>query len=153
MYEEKTMIKSKRHEIILEIIKNSSVETQEMLREKLLEQGIEVTQATLSRDVKEIGLIKKQDRYCVPQKSSEEIPQLIRESVNSVDYAMNMVVFKCHAGMAMAACAMFDKLEYSGVVGTLAGDDTIFMVMRSEKDAAAFVKEMQSVIFSSKKGD
>ena len=147
------MIKSERHEIILEIIKMSSIETQEMLREQLLKHGIEVTQATLSRDIKELGLIKKQDRYFVPQKSSAEIPALIRESVNSVDYALNTVVFKCHAGMAMAACAMFDKLGYSGVVGTLAGDDTIFMVMRSEKDAAAFVKEMQSVIFKSKKGD
>lgn len=147
------MTKSQRHEIILEIIKNGSVETQEMLRERLLEGGIEVTQATLSRDIKELGLIKKQDRYFVPQKSTAEIPALIRESVNSIDHAMNMVVFKCHAGMAMAACAMFDKLGYSGVVGTLAGDDTIFIVMRSEKDAAAFVKEMQSVIFSSKKGD
>ena len=124
-----------------------------MLREQLLKRGIEVTQATLSRDIKELGLIKKQDRYFVPQKSSAEIPALIRESVNSVDYAMNTVVFKCHAGMAMAACAMFDKLGYSGVVGTLAGDDTIFMLMRSERDAAAFVKEMQSVIFKSKKGD
>lgn len=147
------MIKSERHEIILEIIKNSSIETQEMLREQLFDRGIEVTQATLSRDIKELGLIKKQDRYFVPQKSSAEIPALIRESVNSVDYAMNTVVFKCHAGMAMAACAMFDKLGYSGVVGTLAGDDTIFMLMRSERDAAAFVKEMQSVIFKSKKGD
>lgn len=147
------MIKSERHEIILEIIKNSSIETQEMLREQLLKRGIEVTQATLSRDIKELGLIKKQDCYFVPQKSSAEIPALIRESVNSVDYAMNTVVFKCHAGMAMAACAMFDKLGYSGVVGTLAGDDTIFMLMRSERDAAAFVKEMQSVIFKSKKGD
>lgn len=147
------MIKSERHEIILEIIKNSSIETQEMLREQLLKRGIEVTQATLSRDIKELGLIKKQDRYFVPQKSSAEIPALIRESVNSVDYAMNTVVFKCHAGMAMAACAMFDKLGYSSVVGTLAGDDTIFMLMRSERDAAAFVKEMQSVIFKSKKGD
>ena len=55
--------------------------------------------------------------------------------------------------MANAACAMFDKLGFSGVVGTLAGDDTIFVLMRSEKDAAAFVKEMQSVIFSDKKGD
>ncbi|MBQ5333085.1 MAG: hypothetical protein J6K92_07495, partial [Oscillospiraceae bacterium] len=122
------MTKSQRHEKILEIIKCSSVETQEMLRERLLEDGIDVTQATLSRDIKELGLIKKQDRYFVPQKSTAEIPALIRESVNSIDHAMNMVVFKCHSGMAMAACAMFDKLGYSGVVGTLAGDDTIFIV-------------------------
>ena len=72
------MVKSERHGIILEIVKNSSVETQEMLREELLRRGIDVTQATLSRDIKELGLIKKQDRYFVPQKSSAEIPALIR---------------------------------------------------------------------------
>ena len=140
------MIKSERHEIILEIIKTSSVETQEMLREQLLRRGIEVTQATLSRDIKELGLIKKQDRYFVPQKSSAEIPALIRESVNSVDYALNTVVFKCHAGMAMAACAMFDKLGYSGVVGTLAGDDTIFILCRSEETAALFTNKLRTML-------
>lgn len=145
-------MKSIRHEAILEIIGSTAVETQEMLRELLLDRKIEVTQATLSRDIKELGLIKKQDRYCLPHKCVKDIPQILCDSVTDIDYAVNTVVFKCHAGMANAACATFDKLDYSGVVGTLAGDDTIFILMRSEKDAAAFVKEMQRVIFM-EKGD
>lgn len=146
-------MKNQRHEAIIDIVRSKPVETQEMLRALLLEKGIDVTQATLSRDIKELGLIKRQDKYYVPEKSGFEIPQLLRDSVIGVDHAVNTVVFKCHAGMAMAACATFDHLEYGGVVGTLAGDDTIFILMRSEKEAAAFAKEMQNVIFNEKKGD
>jgi len=145
-------MKASRQEAILEAIKGGHIETQEMLREKLLERGIIVTQATLSRDIRELGLIKNGDIYCIPEKSSAEIPQLLRDSVTGVDYAMNTVVFKCRAGMANAACDTFDSLCFSGVVGTLAGDDTIFILMRSEKEAAAFVREMQEIIFR-EKGD
>ncbi len=145
-------MKASRHETILEIVKSCQVETQEMLREMLLERGINVTQATLSRDIRELGLIKREDKYYVPEKSSADIPRLLKDSVIEVDYAMNTVVFKCHVGMANAACATFDRLGFSGVVGTLAGDDTIFILMRSEKEAVAFVKEMQGVIFR-EKGD
>ena len=137
-------MKASRHETILEIVKSCQVETQEMLREMLLERGINVTQATLSRDIRELGLIKREDKYYVPEKSSADIPRLLKDSVIEVDHAMNTVVFKCHA--------TFDRLGFSGVVGTLAGDDTIFILMRSEKEAAAFVKEMQGVIFR-EKGD
>lgn len=146
-------MKTQRQDLILEIIQNRSPETQEELRGILKEKGVNVTQATLSRDIKELGLIKKQGGYSTPERWSADIPVLIKESVRSVDYALNTVVFKCRAGMAMAACAVFDGLDYSGVVGTLAGDDTIFVVMRSEKDAAAFVKEMRSVIFNGNSGD
>lgn len=145
-------MKAFRHEMILDIVRSCGVETQEMLRELLGKRGIEVTQATLSRDIRELGLIKRQDKYYVPEKSSAEIPPLLKDSVTDIDHAVNTVVFKCHAGMAMAACATFDRLEFSGVVGTLAGDDTIFILMRSEKEASAFAKEMQRMIFS-EKGD
>ncbi len=143
-------MKNKRHEVILDIIGNSAVETQEMLRSMLKERGIDVTQATLSRDIKELGLIKREDCYHVPQKSAKEIPQLLKDSVFEIDYAVNTVVFKCHAGMAMAACATFDRMEFPGVVGTLAGDDTIFILMRSEKEASLFVKEISNAIFEKK---
>lgn len=143
-------MKIKRHEAILELVQNFSIDTQELLRSMLSERGFEVTQATLSRDIKELCLIKKRDKYYLPQKKSGEIPQLLTDSVISVDYAVNTVVFKCYAGMAMAACATFDRLDYSGVVGTLAGDDTIFILMRSEKEAAAFAKEFGSIIFREK---
>ncbi len=146
-------MKSVRHNIILELVKSRSVETQEMLRELLSEKGVEVTQATLSRDIRELGLVKGSDCYYLPEKSAAEIPQLLRDSVNEIDHAVNTVVFRCQAGMAMAVCATFDRLAYSGVVGTLAGDDTIFILMRSEKEAAAFTKEMKNAILSEKKGD
>lgn len=141
-------MKDKRHSAILEIIGSNAVQTQEALRKELYERGIEVTQATLSRDINELGLIKRGDRYSVPEKSGTEIPPLLKESIKSVDHAMNTVVFKCRSGMAMAVCATFDSLNFDSVVGTLAGDDTIFVLMRSEKEAAAFVREMKTIIFA-----
>ena len=129
------------------------METQEQLRSLLGDRGIDVTQATLSRDIKELGLIKDGDRYRPPEKNFSEIPALFKESVTEIDYAMNTAVIKCRAGTAMAVCAAFDELSYSKAVGTLAGDDTIFILMRSERDAAAFVKEMKGKISTGKKGD
>ena len=82
-------MKASRHETILEIVKSCQVETQEMLREMLLERGINVTQATLSRDIRELGLIKREDKYYVPEKSSADIPRLLKDSVIEVDHAMN----------------------------------------------------------------
>ncbi|MGN0666946.1 MAG: arginine repressor [Huintestinicola sp.] len=151
-------MKNYRHEKILEIIKSCTVETQDMLRELLADEKISVTQATLSRDIKELGLEKGIDDngnpcYIVPQKRSTPVPQIFRDSVIDVDHAGNTAVFKCHAGMAQAACITFDRQNYPNIVGTLAGDDTIFILMRTEKDAAAFVKEMRSRILEPKKGD
>ncbi len=141
-------MKNQRHEAILEIIGSCNVETQETLKKLLSERGIEVTQATLSRDIRELGLIKKEKGYRVSERHLSEVPLILREAVIGVDYAMNTVVFKCHAGMAMAACATIDRMEYQSAVGTLAGDDTIFMLMRTEKEAAAFAKDMRRVIFT-----
>ncbi len=143
-------MKTIRHNAILEIVSENAVETQEMLRAKLLERGIEATQATLSRDINELGLVKNEDRYCLPDKRTLSLPQIIIDSVKEIDYAMNTVVFKCLAGTAMAVCAAFDSTD-SGAVGTLAGDDTIFILMRSEKEAVSFVKDMRSVIFKEKR--
>ncbi|MGN0641694.1 MAG: arginine repressor [Huintestinicola sp.] len=151
-------MKAFRHEKILQIIKETPVETQDMLRDLLAERKIEVTQATLSRDIKELGLRKTVDdngvlRYSVPEKTDTEIPQIFMEAVIGVDYAGNIVLFKCHTGMAQAVCITFDKQKYPEVLGTIAGDDTIFILMRSEKGAAAFVKEMGGLIFNREKGD
>lgn len=143
-------MKDQRHSMIIEIVGSTSVGTQEELRKKLSERGIEVTQATLSRDMSELGLIKRGERYILPEKGETDIPPLLKESIKSVDHAMNTVVFKCLSGMAMAVCATFDSLNYSSVVGTLAGDDTIFVLMRSEKDAAMFARKMETIIFSGK---
>ncbi|MGN1089231.1 MAG: arginine repressor [Huintestinicola sp.] len=140
-------MKNNRHGAILGIISSNRIRTQAELRERLLEMGYDVTQATLSRDINELGLVKSEECYSVPSRNVSELPPLLTDSVTQIDHAGNTVVFKCHAGMANAACATFDRLEQKGVVGTLAGDDTIFILMRTDKEAAAFAARMKNAIF------
>ncbi len=150
-------MKSQRHELILELVKNENIDTQESLQTALRSRGVEVTQATLSRDIKELALIKLSVeggyRYSAPRLSREELRRdnkdafnLISSSVISVDFAMNTVVVKCHVGMAQAVCAKLDSTDIENSVGTIAGDDTIFMLMRTQKDAERLVRELTSII-------
>ncbi len=132
-------MKNKRHNKILDIIKLQNVETQEMLQELLQDYGFKVTQATVSRDIKELKLIKKLDengvyKYVSPLDSKIK-QNIFMDTVMGVDYAMNTIVVKCHTGMAQAACAALDSMNYDNIVGTLAGDDTIFVLMKTEADA------------------
>ncbi len=143
-------MKNARHDAIREIISVHSVGTQAELRELLEQRGIEVTQATLSRDINELGIIKLDERYTISETTSAELPPLLMQAVTGVDHAGYTVVFHCHAGMANAACATFDRLKLGSVVGTIAGDDTIFILMRTEKEAEVFSKKMRSVILSGK---
>jgi len=145
-------MKSKRHTKILELIAEHSIDTQEELLRQLNACGFRVTQATVSRDIKELRLIKTQSpdggyHYTTGAPSntvdmSFKFHAIFSESVNSVDYAMNTVVVKCYTGMANAACAALDSIHWKGVVGTLAGDDTIFILMRSETSAQEFVQQL-----------
>lgn len=144
-------MKAVRHEAIIRIINSRNVDTQERLRELLENEGIAVTQATLSRDIRELRLKKAPaesggQKYIISEHITPEIPQIFRDSVIKSDHALNTVVFKCHTGMAQAACAVFDRLGCSGVVGTLAGDDTIFVLMRTENEAAELAEEIAEVI-------
>ena len=149
-------MKSKRHGKILELITNHSIDTQEELLRKLNECGFRVTQATVSRDIKELRLIKTQSpdggyHYTTGTPAngvdmSFKFHAIFSESVNSVDYAMNTVVVKCYTGMANAACAALDSIHWRGVVGTLAGDDTIFILMRDEAGAQEFVEQLNQLI-------
>lgn len=138
-------MKSKRHQAIIEAVRTENVQTQERLRELLRERGFDATQATISRDIREIGLVKR-DKYYPPEENTVNVPPLLADSIISVDWAGNTVVFKCRAGMAMAACAIFDGIGFDGVVGTLAGDDTIFILMRSEKKAEAFSESIKKAV-------
>lgn len=143
------MIKKQRQEYIIEIISNNSISTQEMLKDYLEKSGIIVTQATLSRDINELNLKKNSNgiyKYIVPLKNKMECPSILKDSVTDVLYSMNMVVIKCHTGMAQAACATLDKMQCSEIVGTIAGDDTIFAVMNSENDAADFSGSLKALI-------
>ncbi len=149
-------MKRKRHVKILELIENFDIDTQESLQQKLLECGFDVTQATVSRDIKELKLVKilsssGEYKYSVPPNLKEKNPlsmliSLFSESVVAIDYAMNMVVIKCHVGMANAVCAKLDSADFQNIVGTLAGDDTIFVVMRTENDAVRLVENLNNLI-------
>ena len=141
-------MKNRRQEAILEIITEQSVGTQEMLIELLAERGIKTTQATLSRDIQQLSLVKQRDEngeycYALPQTAVEE-KSVFEEAVISVDYAMNVVVLKCRVGMAQGTCVAIDSANHQGIVGTLAGDDTIFILVRSEADAKKLSRKFRS---------
>lgn len=144
-------MKNLRHEAILEIISERPVATQELLIELLGEKGIKTTQATLSRDIQQLSLVKQRDengeyRYTLSVSAAEE-KTFFEEAVLSVDYAMNTIVLKCRAGMAQGTCAAIDSVNHQGVVGTIAGDDTIFILVRSEADAKKLSKKFRSELF------
>ena len=133
-------MKRKRHALILELIQQYEITTQDELLAKLRENGFEVTQATVSRDIKELRLVKAmspsgQYRYMAGAAQGDEylakFYTIFSGSVISVDYAGNTCVVKCYAGMAQAACAAIDAMHFEGIVGTLAVDDTIFVLCRT----------------------
>ncbi len=141
-------MKNRRQEIILELISEQPVGTQELLINLLSERGIKTTQATLSRDIQQLSLIKQRDengdfRYVLPSFAVEE-KSFFAEAVISVDYAMNVVVLKCRPGMAQGTCVAIDSANHQGIVGTLAGDDTIFVLVRTEADAKKLSKKFRS---------
>ena len=135
-------MKVSRHTKILELIEKYDIETQDELAAKLREEGFDVTQATVSRDIREMNLVKIRDelgntKYAAPVSSGSNIVTL-RDSIIHVDSAGNIVVLKCRSGMASAVCAEFDSMHYPNVVGTIAGDDTIFILFRNYVQAEEF---------------
>ena len=151
-------MKYNRHAKILEIIENYDIETQDELVEKLKEFGMDVTQATVSRDIKELRLVKVTSpdgkaRYKAmsnePNVISDRLLTILREGYVSSDYANNILVVKTLPGMAQAIASAIDSLGWPEVVGTIAGDDTIMVVTRAERIAG----EMQERFTSLLKGD
>ncbi|MBQ7980159.1 MAG: hypothetical protein IJ305_00965 [Oscillospiraceae bacterium] len=144
-------MKKQRQNKIIEIIEKYEVTTQEALKNHLEDEGIIVTQATLSRDINELNLKKKLSAtganiYVCVKKKAVQCPAIFKDAVIDVVYAMNTVVIKCHIGMAQAACATLDKMEDTGIVGTIAGDDTIFALMKNESDASEFAEELRLLV-------
>lgn len=149
-------MKKRRQAKILEIISNNEVETQEELQAKLFASGYEVTQATISRDIKELRLVKDlspRGRYVYSagkKINAESINNraggIFSESIVSIDYALNTVCIKCFSGMAGAACAAIDSLTIDEVLGTIAGDDTIFVLCRSEHSAEIFTSKLRTML-------
>lgn len=137
-------MKNKRQEKIIEIIESQAIETQEALLEKLRECGFDVTQATVSRDIKELRLTKVTSRgnrykYAVldsddPRQTAKYV-NIMKETVISVQRAQNMLVIKTFSGMAAAAAAAIDSLLCDEIIGSIAGDDTIFAVAENDKKA------------------
>ncbi len=145
-------MKKQRQNKIIEIIENYEITTQEALKKHLEDNGIAVTQATLSRDINELNLKKEITAsgayiYVRVPKAEIQCPAIFKDAVVDIVYAMNTVVIKCHTGMAQAACATLDKMNCSEIVGTIAGDDTIFALMKSEAAASEFTDELKSFLF------
>ncbi|MCL2638615.1 MAG: hypothetical protein FWD48_09630 [Oscillospiraceae bacterium] len=133
-------MRKKRLGAILSIIREKEIENQEMLREELSRLGFETTQATVSRDIKELRLEKISEhgisRYVRENSAKNPVSaDIFKQAVTSVDYALNTVVLKCEAGWAGGACSAFDRMSFPHTIGTIAGDDTVFILMRTEKDA------------------
>ncbi len=129
--------------MIARIIETNSVGTQEDLLALLLAAGVNVTQATVSRDIKEMRIVKHpgpdgEYKYCLPGEK-------LKGAVSSTDIAMNTVVVKCHAGTAQAACAALDSINLKNVAGTIAGDDTIFILCYTPSDAISVKEKIDSL--------
>ena len=137
-------MKNQRHAIILDILENNTVETQNELISELAKRGVKTTQATLSRDIKELRLVKEATpggryRYVAPDRAEEthgqKLRTIFRECVQSYVCAQNLVVIKTLPGLASAACSAIDKMDLDDFAGSLAGDDTAFIAM-TDNDAA-----------------
>ena len=149
-------MKNSRQTMILEIISQENIETQEQLLNRLQERGITSTQATISRDIKQMHLIKEPVgqgvyKYAVSGNRTklnfaEKLRTIFRESITSIDYAKTIVVLKTMPGLASAACSALDNMELSYMVGSLAGDDTAFLLMRDEESAIAFCEELKGML-------
>lgn len=147
-------MKSARHRKILELIRTQDVNTQEELTNRLREAGFSVTQATVSRDLKDLRIIKVQRdeggyRYLCPNigtESSVKFNGLFADSALSVTPAGNIVAVRCHAGMAQAICTAMDAAGLPDVVATLAGDDTIFVLCPNDSKAAAVAQNLNRLI-------
>ena len=148
-------MKSGRHAKILEIISEYPVETQDEIIIRLREAGYKATQATISRDIKDLRLVKTlgndgKYRYTPAQNRNADLrssfAQLFSNSVTTVDSAQNLVVIKTLSGMANAVCAAMDSTENAVIIGTIAGDDTIFVACRSTENAAELAENLKQYI-------
>ena len=149
-------MKAKRQAKIMEIISTTNVETQEQLLQELLAAGFSSTQATISRDIKELRIVKELTSYGtyryttaareVPSSFSGRLNTIFRECVTNFDYAQNIIVIHTLPGLANAAASALDAMNMSIVLGTLAGDDTVMVVMRDANSAAAFCGEIKSLM-------
>ena len=149
-------MKSQRQAKIMEIISTQNVETQEQLLTELQKEGFRATQATISRDIKELRIVKELTslgtyRYTISASDlgstfSARLNTIFRECVISFDYAQNIIVVRTLPGLASAAGSAIDAMNLNTIVGTLAGDDTVMIVMRDTNAAATLCGEIKSLL-------
>lgn len=147
-------MKVKRQEAILELVKKYEIETQEELAEKLNKAGYAVTQATISRDIRELKLTKiqhgaKQVYAALTENkfsNSNKYIDILKHSFVSVDMAQNILVVKTASGTAMALAAALDSLHWDEIVGTIAGDDTVMCAIRTVEDTKKLMKRLEDIM-------
>lgn len=149
-------MKKKRHELILKLIQDYEITTQDELLSLLRQNGFPITQATVSRDIKELQLVKTPTKngptkYTVSHNESQnkhakKFYSIFSQSVISVNCAGNMSAIKCYSGTANAAGAAIDSMQMEEVVGTLAGDDTLFVLCRDENAAIIFKEQIEAML-------
>ena len=147
-------MKQKRHEAIIELVKNNIIQTQEELLDRLRDRGFEVTQATISRDIRVLGLIKIRGagdsyRYAIASRndhSSHRFSEGLANSVIKIDSSGNLIVIKTYPGMAGAVATRIDALDLSDIIGCVAGDDAILVVTRGEGAAAELRERLSHII-------
>lgn len=146
-------MKPNRQAKILQLIESKDIETQEQLLNELEACGFSTTQATISRDIKELRIIKELGsngiyRYSTASRQSEatstaKLNSIFRQCVTSCDHAQNIVVIKTMPGMASAACSAIDNMELDMIIGTLAGDDTAFLLLKDASSASALCNDIR----------
>lgn len=148
-------MKLRRHEAIIDLVNNQDINTQEELMENLQKQGFKVTQATVSRDIKELRIFKAlgkdgKYRYSTGGRNALDktsgFESLFASSVEEVDSAENIVVIKTMTGMAQAVCMSLDNIDFENIVGTIAGDDTIFVLCRNLKATEEMLIKFRKLI-------
>lgn len=145
-------MKKKRQSEILSIISEFEIENQDMLLDMLKERGYAVTQATVSRDINELNLEKTVSPsgvncYMRAQRANAvHFKSIFSQSVTNIDCAGNIVCVKCYSGLANAACATLDLMNVDFIVGTISGDDTFFVLVRTEADAKKLTEQLKEMI-------
>lgn len=148
-------MKKTRHAKIIEIIQKYDVETQEELADRLKSAGFSVTQATVSRDIRELQLSKVttaggSQRYTVVKREegqmSDKYIRVLKDAFSDVAVAQNLLVVKTVSGMAMAVAAALDAMKFSEIVGSIAGDDTIFIAARTVEEAQGLMEKIHALI-------
>ena len=147
-------MKNLRHSKIISLIRKYDIETQEELLDKLKKEGLNVTQATISRDIRDLKLTKAasskgEHRYVFKQSSEsfyEKYIRILKEGLLSVEQAQNLVVIKTVAGMAMAVAAAVDALELEEVIGCIAGDDTIMCATKGNEEALSLIDKIKELM-------